>query len=42
MNTNDEMNNHEKQLIDLFNTVSRTAVREQTDLFSNLKEDVEN
>lgn len=35
----DDMMNHEKQLIDLFNTVSRTAVREETDLFSNLKED---
>ena len=35
----DDMMNHEQQLIDLFNTVSRTAVREETDLFSNLKED---
>lgn len=35
----DDMVNHERQLIDLFNTVSRTAVREETDLFSNLKED---
>ena len=35
----DDILNHEKQLIDLFNTVSRTAVREETDLFSNLKED---
>ena len=35
----DEIDNHEKQLIDLFNTVSRTAVREETDLFSNLRED---
>ena len=35
----DDMMNHEQQLIDLFNTVSRTDVREETDLFSNLKED---
>ena len=31
--------NHEKQLKDLFNTVSQTAINESTDLFSNLKED---
>lgn len=36
----DEISNQEKQLMDLFNTVSRTKVREETDLFSNLKEDV--
>lgn len=37
----DDLLNHEKQLKELFNTVSRTAVTEATDLFSNLKEDVE-
>lgn len=37
----DDLLNHEKQLKDLFNTVSRTAITEATDLFSNLKEDVE-
>lgn len=37
----EEMINHEKQLVDLFNTVSRTAVNASTDLFSNLKDDVE-
>lgn len=37
----DDLINHEKQLVDLFNTVSRTAVNEQTDLFSNLKEDTD-
>lgn len=36
----DEISNQEKQLMDLFNTVSRTKVREETDFFSNLKEDV--
>lgn len=36
----DDMINHEKQLKDLYNTVSRTAINESTDLFSNLKEDV--
>jgi len=36
----DEFTEHERQLKDLFNTVSRTAVNEATDLFSNLKEDV--
>ena len=35
----DDLVNHEKQLKDLFNTVSRTAIDEPTDLFSNLKED---
>ena len=36
----DDMINHEKQLKDLYNTVSRTVINESTDLFSNLKEDV--
>lgn len=36
----DEISNQEKQLMDLFNTVSRTKVKEETDLFSNLREDV--
>lgn len=35
----EDMNNPENQMIDLFNTLSRTAVREETDLFSNLRED---
>ena len=35
----DEINNDGKTDIDLFSTLSRTAVREETDLFSNLKED---
>lgn len=35
----DDLVNHEKQLKDLFNTVSRTIIDEPTDLFSNLKED---
>lgn len=37
----EDIESHEKNLIELFNTVSRTAVREETDLFSNLKEDTQ-
>lgn len=36
----DDLINHEKQLKDLFNTVSRTVI-DDTDLFSNLKEEKE-
>lgn len=35
----DEFTAHENQLKELFNTISRTAINEGTDLFSNLKED---
>ena len=37
----EDLINHEKQLKDLFDTVSRTAINENTDLFSNLKDDAE-
>ena len=37
----EDLINHEKQLKDLFDTVSRAAINENTDLFSNLKDDEE-
>lgn len=35
----EDISNQEKQLMDLFNTVTRTKFKEETDLFSNLRSD---